>query len=585
MQRSPACTIAILFLSWSTLLFAQGPPAIGGSVSGIQAPAGPSSARPGVPARDNTRGPLTGTARMSGRVLSAETGEPLRRAQIQVMANEIGVRRVVTTDADGRFELVELPAGRYTLFANKGGYVSMQYGQRRPYESGTPVVLNDGQSLAQLEMRLPRGGVISGRISDEFGEPLAQAQVMAQRYQYLPGGQRRLTMAGIPVQTDDLGQFRIFGLAPGEYVFSAAVRALILGPGVPNPNDTNEGYPPTFYPGTTNPGDAQTVPIAAGQEVSLSMSLLPARMLRVSGTVVDSQGKPVVGSMVMLRTMAGMAMTGVVGGQTGPDGVFSLMNVSPGEHYVDVRGVPRGPDSRPESASVPVVVSNADITGLRIVTGRGATVSGRVMFQGTSPRTGGQTPLRVMAQNSDPNNPMISFVGDPIANGTVDDDGNFEIGGVMGKVFFRAITPPGWTVKSVTLEGQDIIDEPFDTTGKESVSGLRVVLTDKLTDVSGRVTDARGQVLKDYVVLIVPVEKKEAGAAVRFFRNVRPDQQARFSVRGLPPGRYTATALASHEQGHEWVPEFQEQLRGAGQGFAVREGESITLDLKLAEGL
>ena len=111
----------------------------------------------------------------------------------------VGLResRVATTDAQGRFEVRELAAGRYTLTASKGGFVTLQYGQRRPGESGTPLELGDAQTLDKLIIGLPRGSVISGRITDEFGEPVVNAAVTAWRYAFV-GGTRRLVRAGRP---------------------------------------------------------------------------------------------------------------------------------------------------------------------------------------------------------------------------------------------------------------------------------------------------------------------------------------------------------------------------------------------------
>ena len=105
-----------------------------------------SAQRPGLPVRDASRPPATGTARIRGRVLLPETGAPLRRALVTLISPEGGIRRVVTTDAQGRYEFADLPGGRYNLSASKGGFVTLQYGQRRPFELGRPVNIADDQT-------------------------------------------------------------------------------------------------------------------------------------------------------------------------------------------------------------------------------------------------------------------------------------------------------------------------------------------------------------------------------------------------------------------------------------------------------
>jgi hypothetical protein len=137
----------------------------------------------------------------------------------------------------------------------------------------------------------------------------------------------------------------------------------------------------------------------------------------------------------------------------------------------------------------------------------------------------------------------------------------------------------------MTLDGEDITDQPIELMGKQSVSGLVIRLTDKLTQISGRVTDGRGQLLRDYVVVIQPAEEKEPVITSRWIRTARPDTSGRFETRGMRPGRYLATAIETIEQGRQFAPEFQKQLRRGAHEFAVREGESVTLDLQLTSGL
>src|SRR5690606_1485018 len=137
----------------------------------------------------------------------------------------------------------------------------LSYGQRRPFEAGKPVEVAEGKHVEKLDVALPRGGAITGRVVDEFGEPVGNAAVSAMRYAFA-GGQRRLLPNGVTDRTDDLGQFRVHGLSPGDYYVS--VRA--------NSNaflETSEGavgYAETFYPGTLNPAEATRLHLAVGQE-------------------------------------------------------------------------------------------------------------------------------------------------------------------------------------------------------------------------------------------------------------------------------------------------------------------------------
>jgi hypothetical protein len=547
--------------------------------------------RPGAPSvtRDRPAAPAIGTATLKGRILTPD-GTPLRRAQVSISAAELQMRRTVTTGKDGRWDATRLPAGRYIVTASKPGYVTLQYGQRRPFESGTPIALADGISLEQINMALPRGGVITGRVLDDNGDPVAQAQVQAQRYQYSPEGQRRLATSNIG-STDDLGQFRIYGLNPGDYAVSAGVRTNLPANDAPDPSATaaSESLATTYYPGTTNPNEAQLVPLGVGQETSVQIQLLTTRVGRITGTVVNSEGKPVAGAQLMLASGndAGILNLGGLTG-TNADGSFTISNVPQGEHTISVR--PSRPDAGGEFAVVPVSVA-ADTLNIRIVTGKGARVSGRVTWDGKSsraiPAASGiaaianlNTP-RVTLQPSSPA-PLLVGATTPDADGTITDAGTFTTAGSAGMVFVRVVPmPPGWLLKSVTLDGEDITDVPLDLSSHGSIDDVRIVLTDRGSDLSGHVTDSRGNALKDYVVVLLPAAPPAGASMQRFIRVVRPDQDGQFRVKTLVPGRYIATALEWIEQGRQFVPEFQDELRRQGKAITLREGEATTLELKL----
>ena len=288
---------------------------------------------------------------------------------------------------------------------------------------------------------------------------------MAQREQYGPDGQRRLVPVGSFATTDDLGQFRLHSLMPGEYVVGATYRGsstVMIGSfGV----DTSESFPPTFHPGTVNANEAEPVTVALGQETTVQFALSAARMARVSGVVVDSTGRPLTGAMMLFLPANGGSATALTTTQVAADGSFSIANVAPGDYIANVQIVPGlGGNVTGEGAAHPVTVGGSDIAGLRIATGKGTLISGRVEFEGTSARTGGPLPPRVMAQPSVLG--RISSVGSigmgsAAANGTIGEDGTFQLQvSAAGEILLRVNTPPGWTLKLVELGGRTSPTDP-----------------------------------------------------------------------------------------------------------------------------
>ena len=194
-----------------------------------------------LPPRD-TQPPKTGTSRIRGRVVAADRGEALRRAVVRLMSPDIREGRSTITDEQGRYEFIDLPAGRYTVSATKSGYLTINFGQRRPNEPGRPLELGDKQVAEKVDFALPRGGIIVGRVLDEFGEPVANAMVQPIMLR-LVNGERRPMPSGPMATTPDTGEFRLWGLQPGDYLVLVNSRMMA------NPQeqtDDRSGYPPTY---------------------------------------------------------------------------------------------------------------------------------------------------------------------------------------------------------------------------------------------------------------------------------------------------------------------------------------------------
>ena len=545
-------------------------------VSGAQTPP---PLPPGFPQAPRDTSAQTGTGIIRGHVFDGATGQPLRKAQVRTLSPELRDNRLATTDANGAYEIKDLAAGRYTLSASKGSYVGLSYGQTRPFEPGKQLEVRNAQLLDKVDFSLPRGAVITGRVVDEFGEPVADVQVAAMRYQYAQG-RRQLLTAGRIGSTNDIGEFRLYALPPGQYVISATYRTVNFG--LNEISNDRSGYAPTYYPGTANATEAQRVTLAVGQRLSdLNIALSPTRLARISGTAVDSEGKPIANGLLLLVQTGGVFNIGS-SGQVKPDGTFTIGNVAPGDYSLRVMpSSGTGGTPSTEFVQMDLSVAGEDITDLRLTGVKSSKVTGRIIPPASQANNPNFTSIQLLA---------MPLVPQPLIGGGpshVNEDGTFEMNVQPGKSIIRMGTNGVFAntrVKSIRLNGVDVTDTGIEFRPNEDVNGLEIELTTQVSGASGGVTDARGNMVKDYTVVTFARDREKWGAGSRFLNSGRPDQDGKYKV-SLPPGDYYAIAVDYLEQGTQTDPEFLERLKERATEFSINEGEMKSVDLKLITGI
>jgi hypothetical protein len=576
MRRSTTLSVSRIL----ALLLVAGTPVAPRS-SAAQVPA-PPPMQP-VPPRDAAPA-AKGTAVIAGRVTNLDTGGPLRRAVIRITSPALPSDRRVSTNSDGRYEVRDLPAGEYSLKAERGGYLTLAYGQRRFGEVGKPLQLGEGHTVKAIDFALPRMGVISGRVVDDTGEPIARVGVWAMQFGRHQGARRLIPFVvpeeccwrGAHAQTDENGEYSL-ALPPGEFVVMVQSRETW-----PLESDTTQvlGYPPSFYPGVIEPTEAQRIKVGVGQEVgNIDLALVPARTSRVSGTVFNAAGAPVANESVTLS----QEVMGPQGGsifppntaRTGPDGRFSVNNVQGGEYMLAVRSAAAN-DQPAQEARQMIQVTGIDIDDLVIVTGSGGTVRGQVASDDGTPVPGVDRlvvrarPLTWAARTS-----TLASSG----NGRVNADGTFELKAIVGPVVLSIGTLTGdWTLKSVELNGRNLADDPIDVRHGETLNGVRVVLTSRPTYLRGALLDEKKQPA-DGTVVVFPEETSRWREDSRTVRAARPDQRGEFSIKGLPAGKYLIAAVDYVQDGQWYDPEFLADLRPRAQRLSLAEAESKRIDL------
>jgi protocatechuate 3,4-dioxygenase beta subunit len=422
---------------------------------------------PQTPTRDAAPAP-TGTGMITGVVVTDDANaQPLRRVSVTLGAGGLQIPQTTVTDDTGRFAFAGLAPGNYTLVASRPGYVPAFYGAKQPGQRpGVPIAVLDGQRVTDVRVRLLHGSVITGIVRRQDGQPAPGVDVMVLQVQTV-NGERRATpivSGAIPQLTgntsaDDRGVYRVFGLAPGEYLVQTQMRGTPMGPGdarqvtpseiqwaqqaiaqapsgvpppgapplavAPEPGAT-VAYSPVYYPGTTVAADAATVAVGPNEErggVDVPTMLVPTA--KITGLVVDPEGRPLPGAQVVLQVgqtqpldIMGLMSMGENSASAGPDGTFVLTGVRPGRYKLTARGAPRPergaavqPDALPAAllavlggatgATVPwwamedIAVDGHDISGVTLRMQPGMTVSGKIIFEGRTPPPADLTRTRV----------------------------------------------------------------------------------------------------------------------------------------------------------------------------------------------
>jgi hypothetical protein len=530
------------------------------------------------------------TASIKGLVTAADTGAPVRGAEVR-LSSRASYNRLVTTDGEGLFHLRDLPAGDYRLTVSRTGFTPLVFGQRRPLEVPTAIQLDEGEAFT-ANLALTRGGAIHGRVLDRFGEPIPGTRVQVLRSRMIRG-QRRLQSMGPGDQTDDTGEFRVYGLPPGDYYVTASTGAV----------DSVRRDPPIYYPATSNFSEAQTITLAAGTEASADFQLQPVRYARVSGIVFNASGAPEQ-AMVQLASEvvgigssienAGPPSAFMINADTGPDGRFTIENVPPGPYMLTANssftsftagviagreaGNPNAGPNRamqeimergPETASMPIVVTGDNVSDLALTTRRGGILSGTFVADSGVVRA---LPQGLGAEVR----PARGGGGMSMMQGG---RGNtFRVAGMTGP-FYLDITgvPEGWAVSQITVDGADVTDEAIDLSGQNATA--RVVLTDRITTIRGLVQSRRER--SSYSVVVFPDDAARWAYPTRYVRAARADDRGSFSIAGLPANeRYFAVAVDYLEEGEEQDTQFLEGLRAQAMTFSLNEGEqrSVVLD-------
>ena len=518
-----------------------------------------------------------GTAVVKGQVIDKQTGTPLPRAVVTLRSTRGRLTLQNATDHEGRFEFTGVAAGSYDLRASAGQYRSTHVATGysvRPGQIGSLLELKDGEERSNIVIALPRARAISGRVTDEDGNPLANVEVSLANSQ---GGMMMTAGSdGRPRTTDDRGMFRLHGLAPGRYVVCASPRR---GPSFDPEQQRRLRYVQTCYPSATDAVQATPITLADQDVAGLEIRLQRRPTFTVSGQVIGADGGPPENANLTVTRIEGNRSSGS-GTALRPGGVFTISDVTPGTYEVSVRlGRERyssQPDERePQWGAVRLEVTSADVEGLVIQVKGGSTLKGTVAFE-DPPEKPGTAPMEVTPQPLDSSGGNRPFP--PPAK--VAEDGAFELRGLFGPVVLRIFNgiPPGYSLKSIRYRGRDIAHTAVEFSG-DPAHPVEVLLTNRTAELSGQVVDDAGTPTAGVLIIYFPVDTARWKAFQGSWS--RTSEEGRYRIPQLVAGEYFVAAVGAADQRVLNFPDDFDRLAAVAERITVLERERRTADLRV----
>lgn len=562
-------------------------------------------------AAQNTPSPTTPAEptqkiRVEGTILSLN-GDLVRKATVRLQggASQPGqppTSYIETTDSAGKFVFDDVAPGRYMLSAEKPGFVTARYGARSNtlLSPGTQLNLTPGMAMKDLAIKMTPQGVIAGKVVDQDGDPVISVQVQAMRFAYI-GGRKQLQPAS-GTSTNDLGEYRLINLPPGNYFISATDnrRPTQFGtqerPG--RAGTLQEGNITTYYPNGADISSAVAVDVAAGAETrGADIRLLQAKVYTVRGKTADASGVPLTAFLQLMRKDSGSNLPAFMNGGGGSqlqNGTFEFRGIVSGTYVLQLVQVIAVNGNQPADLTgrIEVTVGDSDIDNLVLplvphpeITGTvtledgdlatlikpaqntpGATVSGNAV------RPPGRLALMLL--------PTEGFPTSGTSPAQVKEDGTFLFSGVgLGKYALNLNSlPQGTYLKSARFAGQDVTKALIDTTSGTG-GKLELVLSSKSADITGSVHNDKGEARSGVMVTLWP--KIPDAGPLGGARPAMTDQSGGFQFKGLAPGDYYVAAWEEVDPGLFQSTDFLNHFTSEATSITLSESGHENREVKI----
>jgi hypothetical protein len=517
-------------------------------------------------------------ARVSGTVVSDLTGEPLNRVRVYLksLSGEAS-SLAVEADEHGSFVIANVVPGRYTITAQRDGYLPGSTPRSRGARLAEVLQLEAGQTERGLTFRLRPWSVIAGDVRFNDAEPAIGVLVQVFRDVYSKG--RRTFAMVATTRTNDRGEYRMAGLRPGSYYVSASYDRP-LSPEYVEQDALDESgrplpqlrYSTTFYPSAQRLAEATHVRVPAMAEVTgIDIFLEPVRTVSIRGRMLSGlTGQAVKVPNLTLRRLSSDERSSI----------NAAIAVSPRGDGFEMRGVAAGPymlvadtveNGRRLFARMPLIVTDAPIEDLEVllVPERQWRGTLRIADAPTLPANS----LRLTLEPRSDLNPTVSVEVDP--------SGGFTANVVPDEVYdaYLSNAPDDLYVRSVRVANTEVDSEGIAGQQAAPAVPLEITVSARGGVLMGRAFGPDGKIAPGANVTVVP--DPAYGRAHRY-RSGYADQYGLFQIRGLAAGRYTAFAYYDEPPCELYDPDALETCRVSGANVSVAEGAQALTSVRVA---
>jgi hypothetical protein len=540
------------------------------------APNRPAPKSPSSSPTDNT--PVLKPGSAEGVVINSVTGQPLKKANV-TLRNPRGFAYAGVTDAAGHFLVENIEPGSYQAMAASDGFIPDQMFRRSALSS--LVTVAEEQHVKNVTVKLIPLGLVNGHVLDEDGEPIAGANVAAQRYMY-NSGRKQLNPGGF-ANTNDLGEFQLLDLQPGRYYFQVtfyrqqpAIPGHVVGKGA------DETYPITYYPNVLDVAQASSLEVTAGAQLSnIDFRLRKIRSYHVRGKLLDATGQVARNTSVQLFP-AGSGSFSRLFAVVQQDGSFDIGGVASGPYIIWSQ---RSEGGANVSARKPINVGDQDVDGVALTLAPGFDVSGSIQVEGAvavAPKADGTQPtpqpmrVQVMLQ-------QLERIGQS-PRAPVENDGTFVLHNVGSGVYLLTVMGgPGKYLKTIRFGDREVPNAEIDLTQQSGGSSLNLVFGTDGGQIDGTVQNKNGDAAAGIFVTIAPREEYEGRRDL--FKQATTDRSGHFHVPDIAPGNYKVFAWEEFDWMTMQSPEVRKvfESKAASVTVGANGRESIQLKIISAE--